>query len=75
MVQTPRGRMLRRVRLGVQAHGGDWVQAAVARQEPQIVVDVDEDAGSPRHHHGCTEAGVKQHGGTTAERNMVSNAH
>jgi hypothetical protein len=67
--------MLRRVRLGIEPHGGDWVQPTVARHEPQIVVDVDDDAGSPRHHHGRTEAGVEEHGGATAERNVVSNAH
>jgi hypothetical protein len=75
MVQTTSRCMLGRVRLRIEAHGGHWVQPTVARHEPQIVVDVDDDAGSPGHHHGSTEAGVEERGGTTGERNMVSNAH
>ena len=44
MVERARCSMLRRVRVVIQADSGDRVQASVARQEPQVVVYVDEDA-------------------------------
>jgi hypothetical protein len=75
MVQGARCSMLRRVRLVIEAHGGDRVQASAARQEPQVVVYVDEDARSPRHRDRSTEARIQKSGGPTGERNMVANAH
>jgi hypothetical protein len=75
MVEGARCRMLRRVRLVIEAHSGDRVQTSVARQEPQVVVYVDEDARSPWHRDRSTEAGIEKSRGPTGERNMVANAH
>jgi hypothetical protein len=75
MVEGARCSMLRRVRLVIEAHSGDRVHAPVARQEPQVVVDVDEDARSPWHRDRSTETGIEKSGGPTGERNMVANAH
>lgn len=75
MVEGARGSMLRRVRVVIEAHSGDRVQASVARQEPQVVVYVDEDARSPGNRDRSTEARVEKSRGPTGERNMVANAH
>jgi len=58
MVEGARGSMLRRVRVVIEADSRDRVQASVARQEPQVVVYVDENARSPWHRDRGTEAGI-----------------
>jgi hypothetical protein len=49
-VQSAGGRVLRRVRLVEEPHGGQRIPATLSKAEPQVVVEVDEHAPRPEAH-------------------------
>ena len=67
--------VLRRLRLLEEAHGRQGIQTPLLQTEPQVMVDVDEDAGRPGAQHRPTQPGIEEHGPRGRERNMIANAH
>jgi hypothetical protein len=75
VMQRPGRGMSGRVRIVEGAYRGGGIQAAMAHQEPQVMVGVNEDARSPRRHDRATQERVQHRGRPARQDDMVSNAH
>src|SRR3954454_15223552 len=67
--------VLRRLRLVEEAHGRKGIQAPLLQAEPQVMVDVDEDAGRPGAQQRTTQAGIEEHCTHRRDHHMIANAH
>jgi hypothetical protein len=75
VVQESCCRVCGRIRTVERSCRRGGVQALVARHEPQVMVDIDEDARRPRQRDRAAESGIQEGSEPARKRDMVSNPH
>ena len=75
MMQHACGGVVRRIRLVEETHGATRADLPLVYREPQVMVDVDEDARCPRSERAPTRPGRQRRSPGSGESDVISDPH